>query len=252
MGRDYGPDDIHRFRPEEAFKRLRTVTAGTGLQVSGHVWQGQTLRMAAAYGPELRRVPTIDVVLGANATELVLADDHERVRSIVFKSLDGRRFELAAETYVLTAGALEVPRLLLASNRQLPAGVGNDRDLVGRFFMEHPKHKRGTLRPGPELREPLAAFTAERPRPRPQVSFSLSDEVQREQALLGHALYLKPRYRDDIVEEHAKASAARYGLGASVAWRARAWPSLARLAPWRGSPGGRAIAARAELSTTTG
>lgn len=209
VGADYGPDDIAPFRPDEVFHRMRNLAAGAGLQVSGHVWQAQTLRLAQAFGPELRDAPSVDVVLGANAVEVVLADDRERVQAIAFCSLDGRRFELKADHFVLATGGLEAPRLLLASNRQVPAGVGNERDLVGRYFMDHPKHKRGTLHPGPPMRDPVAALTATQPRPRPHVSFSLSAGVQREQGLLNHAIYFKPRYRYDVDYPTARVKALR-------------------------------------------
>jgi len=39
---------------------------------------------------------------------------------------------------VLACGGLENPRLLLAANRQIKVGLGNQRDWVGRCFMEHP------------------------------------------------------------------------------------------------------------------
>ena len=45
---------------------------------------------------------------------------------------------MRARAYVLACGGLENPRLLLASNRQVNAGLGNQRDWVGRCFMEHP------------------------------------------------------------------------------------------------------------------
>jgi choline dehydrogenase-like flavoprotein len=55
------------------------------------------------------------------------------------QSLTGRTLEVAARVFVLAAGGLENPRLLLAASA---AGLGNDHDFVGRFFMEHP-HARG-------------------------------------------------------------------------------------------------------------
>jgi choline dehydrogenase-like flavoprotein len=43
-----------------------------------------------------------------------------------------------ARNYVLATGGLENARLLLLSNKVMTAGLGNQNDLVGRFFMEHP------------------------------------------------------------------------------------------------------------------
>lgn len=212
VGRDYGPADIAAFAPGEVFRRLATLGAGAGLQVSGHIWQAETLRLAPRYGPELERAANVDVVLGANAVEVVLADGCQRVRAIAFCSLDGRRFELVADQFVLSTGGLEAPRLLLASNRQLRAGVGNQRDLVGRFFMDHPKHKRGKLRPGRKLADPVAAFAATQPRPRPHVSFALCDGIQRQQSLLNHAVYLQPRYRYDVRYPTGRVEAVRDAL----------------------------------------
>jgi choline dehydrogenase-like flavoprotein len=38
-------------------------------------------------------------------------------------------------------GGLENPRMLLNLTRQKPNGIGNDHDLVGRFFCDHPSYK---------------------------------------------------------------------------------------------------------------
>src|SRR5690606_24766597 len=46
----------------------------------------------------------------------------------------------------LAAGGLENARLLLLSDDVAPNGLGNDRDLVGRYFMDHPRCRLGTLR----------------------------------------------------------------------------------------------------------
>ena len=47
----------------------------------------------------------------------------------------------------LAAGAIENARLLLLSNKSHKAGLGNQNDLVGRFFMEHPYCFCGVLKP---------------------------------------------------------------------------------------------------------
>jgi hypothetical protein len=38
-------------------------------------------------------------------------------------------------------GGLENPRMLLNFTRQKSNGIGNDHDLVGRFFCDHPSYK---------------------------------------------------------------------------------------------------------------
>jgi choline dehydrogenase-like flavoprotein len=53
---------------------------------------------------------------------------------------------VSAKVFVLAAGGIENPRLLLLSNERSPAGVGNAHDVVGRYFMDH-FHVRGTLVP---------------------------------------------------------------------------------------------------------
>jgi choline dehydrogenase-like flavoprotein len=52
--------------------------------------------------------------------------------------LSGKKFPVKSTIYILAAGGLENPRLLLESRNIQTNGVGNQNDLVGRFFMEHP------------------------------------------------------------------------------------------------------------------
>jgi choline dehydrogenase-like flavoprotein len=55
---------------------------------------------------------------------------------------------VTAKHFVIAAGGIENARLLLVSDSLGRCGLGNDRDLVGRFFMEHP-HGRGGRVIGP-------------------------------------------------------------------------------------------------------
>jgi hypothetical protein len=41
-------------------------------------------------------------------------------------------------TLAFACGGIETPRLLLNADSQIPKGLGNAHDLVGRYFMEHP------------------------------------------------------------------------------------------------------------------
>jgi choline dehydrogenase-like flavoprotein len=61
--------------------------------------------------------------------------------------LSGNTFSVEAKWFILAAGGIENPRLLLLSNKKQPAGLGNQHDLVGRFFMEHPRFVAGIFLP---------------------------------------------------------------------------------------------------------
>lgn len=189
--RDYGFGDFVKEAGSEFVLETRNLLASVGLEPHIFYWEKTPTRSGTRFFQELKQATTVDVVLGATATEIVLDDNLEHVRAIVFHSLDRRRFSLQAKHFVLATGGLEAPRLLLASNRQIPGGIGNARDLVGRYYMDHPKDMAGTLRPGRAIKHVINGLQTQ-PRPRFGISFSLSERVQREQALLNHALYVRP------------------------------------------------------------
>lgn len=97
------------------------------------------------YRPELERAANITVLLHANLLELEAAAAGSSVRQARIGALDGRRGAIRARHYVLACGGIENARLLLLSNSATANGLGNDRDLVGRYFMDHPSGKLGTL-----------------------------------------------------------------------------------------------------------
>lgn len=98
-----------------------------------------------AYRDELESAPNITVMLHANLLELLASPDGAHVREARIGSLDGRRGTVRARHYVLACGGIENARLLLLSDSVLPQGLGNQHDVVGRYFMDHPSGKLGTL-----------------------------------------------------------------------------------------------------------
>ncbi|MEJ0025092.1 MAG: GMC family oxidoreductase [Rhizomicrobium sp.] len=90
------------------------------------------------YGADLKRVPNLKVFLRANATALNLAPNAAAIDSFDVATLGGHTFKVRPKATVLALGAVENARLMLASNAVAPAGVGNQNDLVGRFFADHP------------------------------------------------------------------------------------------------------------------
>lgn len=97
------------------------------------------------YRHRLAQAPDIRVLLGANCVGLRLAPDGSRVDTLDIATLQGRRFKVRASQVVLAVGGLETARLLLASNDVAPHGIGNQHDVVGRYYMCHIAGNVGSL-----------------------------------------------------------------------------------------------------------
>ncbi|MER9858848.1 MULTISPECIES: GMC family oxidoreductase [unclassified Mesorhizobium] len=85
----------------------------------------------------LRSSRHIHIWLNAAATGIRLAPNGRCVHHIDSVDLKGTKREVTACHYIVAAGGFETTRLLLASNDVMPAGIGNARDQLGRFYMAH-------------------------------------------------------------------------------------------------------------------
>jgi choline dehydrogenase-like flavoprotein len=99
-------------------------------------------RFARVYGPVLERAEDVRVLTFANVVDIRLDQARNRVESFVCRTLRGTTFHVQAGRYVLALGGIENARVLLASRSQRAEGVANSRDVVGRYFMEHPHYYR--------------------------------------------------------------------------------------------------------------
>jgi choline dehydrogenase-like flavoprotein len=110
------------------------------------VFARSPILFGTAYRDELRQAANVTLLLHANVMELDATADAVTVTGARIGSLDGRRGHVRARHYVLAAGGIENARLMLLSDSVAPAGLGNDRDLVGRYFMDHPSGAIGSVR----------------------------------------------------------------------------------------------------------
>lgn len=89
------------------------------------------------YAHRLRAADNIRVILNANVTALSLNAGGNAVESITARTLNGKTMTVQAQRVVLAVGGLEVVRLLLANRDVHPRGIGNQHDVVGRYYMCH-------------------------------------------------------------------------------------------------------------------
>lgn len=99
-------------------------------------------RFGERYRQELATAGNIKVLLGANVLELLpdklAADSGKRVAGLVATTEAGRHINISGKQFVLAVGGIETPRILLSSTQMHTNGAGNEHDLVGRYFQDHP------------------------------------------------------------------------------------------------------------------
>ena len=106
-------------------------------------WMSKPTRFGEKYADEISRHANIDCYLNANVTDIHLSDDHQRTLYYEVKNYSMKRFEVHAGRFILATGGLENARILLNANKQMVTGIGNQNDLVGRFFTDHPHQHLG-------------------------------------------------------------------------------------------------------------
>lgn len=124
-------------------------------------------RFGETFREEIRASDRITLVLNANLVDLDLDDSLGTVTGARFKSYapGDPGILVNARVYCLCMGGLENPRFLLNATRQLPQGIGNETDLVGRGFCEHPAYTVGKVLfedevPTPREYDPTPEFLA--------------------------------------------------------------------------------------------
>jgi choline dehydrogenase-like flavoprotein len=152
----------------------------------------EATRMGERYRDELLEAENVTVVTHATVNELQTPPSAATVSGLEVYTPEKKAFRVEAEKYVLAAGGIENPRLLLLSNRYAPEGLGNQQDLVGRFFMESPHVPSASL----TLSSPrtLNAYRQDFARCRsPLFQLGVDAETQRDEEILNSYLRLDTR-----------------------------------------------------------
>jgi choline dehydrogenase-like flavoprotein len=170
------------------------------------------------YSDDLKRVPHLSVMLHANVTGLRLAPNAASLNHLDVQTLTGRHITVKPKYVVMALGGIENARLLLASNDVMSAGVGNQNDLVGRFFADHPiPGETATIvvfngNIAPYYQRPYNASPTEIIR----AAFSPTDKFKREKHVLGSLATIENEIQLDAVGQAAVATtASALGVDAS-------------------------------------
>ncbi|MEO0317257.1 MAG: hypothetical protein RL404_934 [Pseudomonadota bacterium] len=143
-----GPSNFDPAFWEQAIARddVRRIPLASG-RVRDTVSQfSPPVRFGRHYRKALQRASHVRIFLHANVTALLPDRSCTRISQVRVQTLDGKSMTVAARLFVLATGGIENARLLLASNQQAGCGIGNWHDLVGRYFMDHPRMQAGSVR----------------------------------------------------------------------------------------------------------
>jgi choline dehydrogenase-like flavoprotein len=158
------------------------------------------------FADEFRASDSKNISALTNATVMRIdLDSTEAIFSgLEVSTLEGVRHYVRAKFCVLAAGGIENARLLLNSNHQHGAGVGNKNDVVGRYLMDHPGTRIGYFK-----KEDLkaAAYLGFYSVPHKGAlimythGLAFSAELQAREKLLNAAIYVLPEIAlDDPIE----------------------------------------------------
>ncbi|OGW55648.1 MAG: hypothetical protein A2Y81_01100 [Nitrospirae bacterium RBG_13_43_8] len=147
------------------------------------------------YQEEINRQQNIMTYLYANAVDIETTKTAEKVTRLRVACLRGKKFWVSAKLFILAIGAIEIPRLLLISNRVQRSGLGNENDLVGRFFMEHPHLWSGIYVPSDSsIFRSAGLYKVHKVNGVPIMGkLTLSDKVLRQERVLNYCVSLHPR-----------------------------------------------------------
>jgi choline dehydrogenase-like flavoprotein len=175
---------------------VRGFRDGEVLASSLERWSLPT-RFGREYRRRLRQSADLTLVTKLTCTEIVCSASKDRVDHLAARTLDGRRATIRASKYVVACGGLESTRLLFASDRMHPGGLGNHSGHLGRWYMAHVTARIAEARfstPPSETiygheRDPTGVYVRRR--------FSFPQDIQRSHKLPNSVLWLvNPKLAD--------------------------------------------------------
>lgn len=177
--------------PSDSFI-FQTAQINTGI-----IQFGNRAIFTHTYRREIERSTNIDAYLNANVISLETDNTSQRVTHLRATSLQGNEFSVSARMFILATGGIENARLLLLSNQTQKVGLGNQHDLVGRYFMEHPICRWGKWFPSDQkIFETALFYDLHLVDEIPVLGkLSLSEETMQQKQLLNSYAMLHPSFK---------------------------------------------------------
>jgi choline dehydrogenase-like flavoprotein len=106
-------------------------------QISGVASWSKDGGMGAQYKDTILKAKNIHLHTYSSVVDIIANEEVSSIKQLTVKNFAGKTHTVKAKQFILAGGTIQNARLLLASNSQATKGLGNDNDIVGRYFMEH-------------------------------------------------------------------------------------------------------------------
>ncbi|WP_271252847.1 GMC oxidoreductase [Pseudanabaena sp. Chao 1811] len=165
------------------------------------------------YPQQIKQTPNITTVIYGTVVEIVTDDSNQTVTRLRIAASKDKQVWLNAKIFILATGGFENARLLLASNKQQTSGLGNQNDVVGRYFMDRPILSCSLIPYNHKLLEQTALYDIYRTKGVPVMArVRLSEDLMRREHILNNGAQLFPRPQ----ERQRKATLALRSLGSAI------------------------------------
>lgn len=134
---NYNSEDLEKRMNSPYFQRLPLKSKKIIAEV--YQFSSPPTRFGKRYRKDIEDAQNIHTYLFSNVFDIETSESGGFVKQVHAVTLKGNKLSVSAKYFILATGGIENPRLLLLSNKNgQNKGLGNQNDLVGRFFMEHP------------------------------------------------------------------------------------------------------------------
>ena len=145
------------------------------------------------YESELRKRTNIDCYVNANLTDMTMIEKLSSVDTVEIQNYQNGVFKVSAKKYILATGGIENARLLLNFNKQCKKGIGNDNDLVGRFFSDHPHIDTGYFVVEDHVKKAFEGKDKPIEMLYSESCIVTSEKLQKEERILPVGIHIKPK-----------------------------------------------------------
>jgi choline dehydrogenase-like flavoprotein len=148
----------------------------------------EAMKFGKKFKEKIVQSENIHLYTYANVVDIRARENISEISEVVVKNYTGKTHKVRAKYFILACCAIQNSRLLLACTGQVSAGIGNQYDHVGRYFMENIEVKSAEL----WLKQPSSLQLYMRNPPNFMAELALSFKKQQELKILNGILLLDP------------------------------------------------------------